>query len=368
MQELADWPRGRRGNYAITFLIALTPMLGFAALSIDIGYQHLSKAQLAASMDAAALAGASQLDDTSSGLSLARSAAQELAMMNPAGGHTIALDANSANDPNGDIVTGVWDGESFSASTDAASVNAVSVASDVQLSAMFSMIAFNRMNLGVNARTVAYSPPPVGAGAVECILPFALPDCLFETHTAEELETMTFVFNPAGVDNVGWVRPGARPSDNSVMNLLADCGSEGTVSVGDPVGLGNGVLGNTYREITSLMASSSTSWNTSLWGSQPTQSTDSLVRATAWGHTLEGPIVVFDGGPEYCNAGGGAWNEILPAVGFVWGAVYDVRQGRGAANKNVYVRVDATTERELGTEAGDLSVGVLYQPPAQIAL
>lgn len=359
---------GRKGNYAITFLVALTPLLGFAALTIDIGYQHLSRAQLSASIDAAALAAASQLDETESGVESARTSAQQIAALNPAGGYTVSLDENATNASDGDIVFGTWDGDNFTATSDPESINAVSVSSSVTLSAMFSMIAFDRLNLGVNARTVAFSPTPVAAGTVECILPFALPDCLFENYTAEQLQTMEFVFNPAGVDNVGWVRPDDRPSDASVMDLLNDCESLGPLSVGDPVGLGNGVLGNTYREIAQQMANSSTSWNTELWGTQAAQQRDSLVSATAWGKTFEGPIVVFDGGPEYCSSGGGAWNEILPAVGFVWGAVFDVRQGQGAANKNVYVRVDATTERELGTSEGELSAGILYQPPAQIAL
>ena len=51
----------RQGVTAIFALISLVALLGFAALSVDVGLMYLTKAQMQRTADAAALAGVSQL-------------------------------------------------------------------------------------------------------------------------------------------------------------------------------------------------------------------------------------------------------------------------------------------------------------------
>jgi len=56
-----------RGVVAVWTAISLTALLGFAALSIDVGYLYMVKAQLQVTADAAALAAAEELGDVTNG-------------------------------------------------------------------------------------------------------------------------------------------------------------------------------------------------------------------------------------------------------------------------------------------------------------
>src|SRR5262245_12077798 len=111
--------RERVGNAAFT-AVSMICLLGFGALTVDIGHARKARAELQNAVDAAAHAGVLELDRTDAGLEAARAAAVAMASVNLADGDPVAL-------ADGDVVTGVYDGSTFTPSSDAAEVNAVVV-------------------------------------------------------------------------------------------------------------------------------------------------------------------------------------------------------------------------------------------------
>ncbi|HEV2444902.1 MAG TPA: pilus assembly protein TadG-related protein [Candidatus Sulfopaludibacter sp.] len=71
--------RSRHGFVLIVTCVALTILLGFAALAIDIARLYVIKSELQAFTDAAALGAALQLDGGEAGIEHAREAAPRLA-------------------------------------------------------------------------------------------------------------------------------------------------------------------------------------------------------------------------------------------------------------------------------------------------
>jgi Flp pilus assembly protein TadG len=72
-------------------------LLGFAAITIDVGYQRIVRNQLENITDAAAHAGAHSLDGTDVGATAARTAAQLVASENHVADGTVTLDLNTGN-------------------------------------------------------------------------------------------------------------------------------------------------------------------------------------------------------------------------------------------------------------------------------
>jgi hypothetical protein len=118
--------RARRGAVAAYTAIVLIVLVGFLGLAIDWGYMTWTALKLQNAADAAALAGAQQVWNSHSD---ARAAAINLANLNEAGGKSVMLDENAANNPNGDIVIGKYDrtNGTFTETTDPQVANAVKV-------------------------------------------------------------------------------------------------------------------------------------------------------------------------------------------------------------------------------------------------
>ncbi|MBK7756441.1 MAG: pilus assembly protein [Deltaproteobacteria bacterium] len=360
--------RRREGSYAVIFAITLVVLLGFAAITIDVGYQRVVRNQLENITDASAHAGAHSLDGTNVGATAARTAAQLVASENHVADGVVTLDLNTGNAVNGDIVLGTWDFDAgeFVASADVSVVNTVQVRSNLELSTFFAQPAFGRAAMSAQAVSYAYKPVAEGAGEVTCFLPIAIADCMFDLYSEEELQSINLALNPAGVDNVGWARPDATPNASWVRSQIQNCQGDGALAVGDSVGLNNGVITSALSELGSAINSSSTTWDTAAWGTIPGQATRSDVSKSNYGKTLEGVIVIFDGGPDYCTGKGGSFNGSEVVSGFVFGAVYDVVNSGKASEKNISVRIDLSADRELGTKGGGRDAGVVYQPPVRI--
>ncbi|MEY3212754.1 MAG: hypothetical protein RIT28_3235 [Pseudomonadota bacterium] len=358
----------RDGSYAVIFAITLVVLLGFAAITIDVGYQRVVRNQLENITDAAAHAGAHSLDGTNVGTTAARVATQLVAGENHVADGTVSLDLNTGNAVNGDIVLGTWDFDAgeFSPSADPAVVDTVQVRTTLDLSTFFAQPAFGRATMQAQALSYAYRPPGEGAGEVSCFLPIAIADCMFDLYSEEELQSINLALNPAGVDNVGWARPDATPNASWVRGQIQNCQADGALGVGDNVGLNNGVIASALSELGSAINSSSTSWDTANWGTIPAQASRSSVTKANYGKTIEGVIVIFDGGPDYCTGKGGTFNGTEVVSGFVWGAVYDVVNTGPASGKNISVRLDLSADREIGTKGGGRDAGVVYQPPVRI--
>ena len=122
----ADRRHPRRGGALVYTAIVLFVLIGFVGLAIDWGYMTWTAQKLQNAADAAALAGAQQvwwshLD--------ARAAAVTLAGQNEAGGKSVLLNSNDANNSGGDIVIGKYDrdAKTFTPTLDHTVTNAVRV-------------------------------------------------------------------------------------------------------------------------------------------------------------------------------------------------------------------------------------------------
>ena len=81
----------RRGNVLVLTAVFMTGFMALLALSIDLGYVYTTQSQLDRSVDAAALAGASQLSE---GPEAAQDKILEYLVRNPIGSHEVAVDEN----------------------------------------------------------------------------------------------------------------------------------------------------------------------------------------------------------------------------------------------------------------------------------
>ncbi len=371
----------RKGGVAVQVAVTLLALLAFVALVIDLGYVRVVHAQLQAAADAAALGGASRLDGSTGGLDDARLTAVHVGALNHANGEPVALDSNAGNQPDGAVVLGQWDAAlaTFTPSLNPNTVNAVKVrASAGDLAALFAQVAFGRDHLAAAALSIAWSGGTQGAGSVPYYLPFGLPSCLWEAHEGEALMDMEFVLSPAGEDNTGWATVGGSPNAQWVAEHLTsmmpcmheyyetghvdeDCTS---ADMTDPVGLNNGVAASALQHVADAVEAG-VPWNPAVWGPLPEQHPGSAIDPDAYGNVLEGPIPVFVGGPSYCGPSG-SWNETLPMLGFVWAAIYDVRTRGSATNKNLWMRIDLSTLRTVGTGGGGEDYGVVAPSPAVV--
>ena len=107
--------RSESGISIIFVAVMAIFLIGIMGLAIDSAFVLSTAQQLQQAADAAALAGArlvqSEIDptDPSNPYTLTRQAAIDVALANVAAKTAVAIDANIANDPNGDIVVGIWD-------------------------------------------------------------------------------------------------------------------------------------------------------------------------------------------------------------------------------------------------------------------
>lgn len=353
----------RDGNFAFMLVLSLPVLLGMAAVAVDLGYQKVVRAELQATADIAAAAGTEYLDGTAAGLDAAKAAAIRAAARNHADGKPVEL--NEMN-----IGFGHWDRQSFEyvPSTDPAEIDAMQVlVRREDVPATFASIVFTDQDIAAQGRSTATVPPDSPAGGETCYLPLGVADCLFDEYTPQELTEMVFVLNPAGIDNVGWARLGASPNADWLRDQIRDCEHGGLARVGDAIGLQNGVVNSAMMELADAVEDSDTSWNTDDWGEIPEQSSNSSVAKSAYGNTYEGVIFVFDGGPEYCQDGGGSFNGTETIVGFAWAEVFDVATKGSSSSKNIYLRLDPMAEAEVGDMRGGLvDAGVFFDEPVKI--
>ena len=356
---------GRTGSVAVIMALVLVVVAGFAALVIDLGYTRYVRAELQIAADAGANAATAELDGTSAGLANARAVAVAVAGLNKAAGEAVTLDGNDSNDAAGDIVTGVWDGESFTPSSSAADVNAIRVQPHRDdLSTFFSRLAFARSVMETSALATSRGIRG-GAGEVACFLPIAIADCLIDDlYGSDGVLEIDLVLNPAGIDNVGWARPGANPNASWLRSQIGDCLYDGSVAVGDPIGLNNGVINAALSALADEVSASEEEWDEDLWGELPAQASRSGVSPGSYGSVYAGPILTFDD-DSYCSSGG-SFTGTVYVSGFVWGAIYDVITSGSASSKNIKVRLDTAGDHAAGTAAGGPDYGVQIDVPSSI--
>lgn len=104
-------PHRRRAITAVFVAISLPLIMGFAALTIDVGYLYIAKADLQDTADAIVLAAANQLPDEAAALAVA----QEIALLNDSAGLVLM---------NADLRLGNWDAGSATFAEGALPMNA----------------------------------------------------------------------------------------------------------------------------------------------------------------------------------------------------------------------------------------------------
>lgn len=353
-------PRRSRGNYSGMLVLSLPTLIGSGALVVDLSTQKVVRTQLQAVADISAMAGTDLLDGTPEGVEAARAAALRAALRNEVNGAPISLVTDN-------LQIGAWDSQEGRLDTDALveEMDSIQVAADLDdVPATLASLVFDRDRLSVRGASTGFNPPDDAASSVGCYLPIAIPSCLFDHYTVDQLNAVTLVVNPAGRDNMGWGRVGASPSSSFLRDQLWNCEQDGIIEVGDEVGLQNGVVSSALSEVKSAIAASLTRWDTEAWGAQPARMSGSALSAAEYGHTLEGAIIVFDGGEDYCDDGGGPFNGYEPLVGFAWAVVYDVRTSGGASQKNMKMKIDTFVDRAVGLRGGGgVFAGVTYDNP-----
>lgn len=352
----------RSGNYTGLLALSLPTVLAAGALAIDLSTQKVVRSQLQAVADISALAGTEALDGTEDGLDRARLRATRAAARNRVNGRAVQVQ-------DAEILAGAWRSDLGLLDTEAEveQMDSLQVsAADGQIPTTLARLLFRREEMGARGASTGFRPPPEGASAVGCYLPIAIPSCLFDRYSEAQLQSLTLVLNPAGLDTMGWGRVGAHPNASFIRDQLRDCEQDGIIEVGDEVGLQNGVVNSALSEIASLLAVSPTTWSPD-WGPQPSRMAGSALSASNYGRTLEGAIIVFDGGPGYCQGSGGSFNGFEPLVGFAWAAIFDVRTSGSASQKNVRMKLDTLVDRRIGLRGGGaLLAGVAFQSPSRL--
>ncbi len=343
------------GMVLVVVALCLGILLGISALVIDLGYLSASQAQLQAAADAASHAGALQLDGTDAGVAAASQAAVDVGGFNSVAGEALDLDDTT------DVELGIWDidASSFTAGGDAVDINAVRVtARRDDLPAWFAHAAFGEDALAASAVSIAHRQL-TGAGRVDCFLPLAVPSCFIDTYGTDMAGYYDLLLNPPGVNNVAWARPLANPNAAWLRNQLWDCDYDGPLEVDTNLELNNGVINSALTAMADMVEASDTSWDPAHWGALPAQEPRSGIDPSLYGHTLEGPIAVFDN-DSYCTSPG-PMNGTEAISGFVWGAVYEVVTSGPVGKRTIKLRLETTESYDMGTGAGGPDYGVEYR-------
>jgi len=345
----------RRGSNAAVFALSMVPSFGFAALSIDLGFQRAAHAQLQASVDSIAESGASRLDGSDDGVADAKVLVDNLLAAHEVFGHQLDGAVNG-------VEFGTWSSkDGFHAGGEASELNAVRVNSRMpDLPSMFAM-SFGRDSLGVSAESTAVAGPggnPGAASEVECFIPLAIPGCLIHDDDMH-LEDMSFKLSSDKEDTTGWAGLGEHPSASYVKSMISDCTSSGPAEVEDGIKLDNGKKTSGLKALSAAVNASSTPWDEDKYGPMPAQLDGSSV--TNYGNVYEGPILFFNKpGEDFCDGDGGKFTGDAEIMAFGWGVVYDVREG-GKLGEEIKMRLDVREDHEVdGSSDGSApDVGVI---------
>ena len=118
----------QRGTAVLLTIGMMVFILAMVGVAVDLAYQFAAIGEIEKSMEAAALAGAGNLGFNATAFPGARQAAAQYALLNPHHNplaSLINLNQNPGHAPNGDIVLGVWQNNTFTPSLDGTLVNAI---------------------------------------------------------------------------------------------------------------------------------------------------------------------------------------------------------------------------------------------------
>lgn len=154
-KSLTSMSERRRGAVAVLSAVLMTVVLGFVALSVDVGYIATARSRLQATSDAAALAAGLSLGSTSATTTDLVNSAREIALLNYYG---------SANQPSGaqimsnsDLTIGTWNPttRTFTPGGTVASANAVRVVTHQSTSTGNALKLFFAPAIGKSTQDIA---------------------------------------------------------------------------------------------------------------------------------------------------------------------------------------------------------------------
>lgn len=330
--------RHRSGKIAIQAALMLPVLLAFGALAIDRGILQVRDQEAQVAADAVAHAAANSLDGSEEGLEQARSAASTVAARNRVGLEPVALDGQEG--PVASLELGRWAGGRFVPGTDdPVTVSAARArVTRTDIPTVFGYPAFGIRYMAVDGTAIAIAG---GAGAIECPLPLAVPDC--SVPDLPGLCDADLVLNADGDDTVGWALVGQqRPSASTVRAALDACGF-GQVSTADTVTLNNGVLTGAMHTLARTVSDSALVWDVDELGELPAQSPRSGV--TRYGHVLDGWFIVFHDASACQDT---SYNETaLPIEGFLRAYVYDVETSGAVEGREIHARLGCAVEADV---------------------
>jgi Flp pilus assembly protein TadG len=227
MDKIRRWARDQRGSVLLFTTILVVPlMIIFGGLAMDLAYYGTVDDELQRSMDAAALAGAGKLGFNDTVFPTARQFARDYALLNPYRVGTINLDLNTANNPSGNIVLGIWSGATFTPSLDGTRVNAVQCRFATTVPTSFlRLIGVNNLNTG--AMAIAWAAQPGTTPPNACVFPVALSSCFFGGQTSAGCgATITLISSSTsstvGGNTAAWasIVPGENASNNNILGQV----------------------------------------------------------------------------------------------------------------------------------------------------
>ncbi|HHO53188.1 MAG TPA: hypothetical protein ENK18_20510, partial [Deltaproteobacteria bacterium] len=316
--------RGRRGN-ALLVVVSLTTLIGFSALSVDIGLVELANAQLQVAVDSAALAASGALDGTESGVTHATEAAVELAAEHEVLGEPVALRPE-------DLIFGRWDGaRGFVSARDSAEIDAVRIQHTPRaVRTSLANVAFGVQSVPISASSVGRRIEGAGpAHTSSCYLPLAVPVCHVDG-LAEGVNPapFRFTFGSSGA-SVAWGRPGSSPTSRWIEDQLEGRCDDDVLEVGQRMYVDRTDQDGATRKLKNILNNTKQiapdPWLSSCSrpdrdGERANEREASDVWSSQWGNTIQGPVALIDAG----SCDGLSLAGSYEIVGLTWGAIYDV--------------------------------------------
>jgi Flp pilus assembly protein TadG len=261
MDKIRRWARDQRGSILLFTTILVVPlMIIIGGLAMDLAYYGAVDDELQRSMDAAALAGAGKLGFNDTYFPTARQWARDYALLNPYRTGSINLNLNTANNPGGNIVLGIWNGSTFTPSLDGTQVNAVQCRFATAVPTSFlRVIGINSLNSG--AMAIAWAAQPATTPPDACVFPVGLSSCFFGGSTSLGCgATVSFISSSdssaVGANTAAWVnlQPGATNINNPAVTSQVQAAVNGscsgtTLNQGDSVPASNGEMNSIINDL-----------------------------------------------------------------------------------------------------------------------
>lgn len=261
--------RRQRGAIAIYIALLLPVLLGFVALSVDISRALVVRNQLQNAADAAALAGAGQLNwsNTSTTWANATSKATAAIGLNAADGKTLSTGTvtvgywNVTHSPSGMQSTSITPGSNDMPAVQV-TVGRVAGSNGGPISTYFAGL-IGTSSIGVSATAVALIAPP-GYAKPGGLFPLAITQCMYQTFwntstgqpAIDPTTGKPYEFDIGSAYHYGtcqsgqWTTFGNNVNDSPDVINLIDNGNPTPVSVGDNTWIQTGTKTDIYNAVT----------------------------------------------------------------------------------------------------------------------